>query len=330
MSDWFEEKLKARKLSKETILEAVDEYSLYCFYLGFDPELKTRYSSPIRESDPDPSFSMFYNWGGPCEFLWKDSGQGNTGDIFLLIKKMYPQLVSNEAVFKKIDADFKLGFSDGSLANIEKVVLKNKPVDKPVTNIKITPKDFTPEGLEFWASFGISKPTLERYYVSQIQYLWINDFQEIPIAPKGLAFAYREIDKYKIYQPYDKEYKFRNNYPNNFIEGFFQLKYESDLLIITKSRKDVMLLSELGYESVSPKSENTVMPVQYFTHFQKKYKHVVVLFDNDMKHKGDAYPFKKIYVPQESGEKDVSDYRKRYGHEATVLMMREILKSIVE
>jgi hypothetical protein len=325
MSDWFENKLKARKLSKETILEAVDEYSLYCFYLGFDPELKTRYSSPIRESDPDPSFSMFYNWGEPCEFLWKDSGQGNTGDIFFLIKKMFPQLTSNQSVFEKIDTDFKLGFTKGEMTVTEKIILKNKPVDKPVTNIRIKSKEFTEEAIAFWESFGVNKHTLHYYDVTQVEYLWTNDYQEVPISPKGLAFAYKELDKFKIYQPYDREFKFRNNYPNRYIEGFFQLKRTTDLLIITKSRKDVMVLFQLGYESVSPKSENTVMPHQYFTHFAQNYKRVVVLFDNDMKHKGDSYPFEKIYVPLDSGEKDVSDYRRTFGEDATRRMLKDIL-----
>jgi hypothetical protein len=155
--------------------------------------------------------------------------------------------------------------------------------------------------------------------------MWMYADQEVPISPRGLCFAYREIDKYKIYQPHDLEFKFRNNYPNHFIEGFHQLKFKSDLLIITKSRKDVMCLYELGYEAVSAKSENTVIPIEYINHFKKRYKRIVVLFDNDMKHKGDAYEFDKIYVPIESGEKDVTDFRRRYGHESTVQMMKDIL-----
>lgn len=328
MSDMVGNYLRARTLSKEAILEAVDEYSLYCFYLGFDPELKTRYSSPLREGDEDPSFSIFENWYEPCEFRWKDSARGISGDIFDLIAWLYPSLDFRSKVFAKIDQDFNLGLTQGEKVHADKVKLKDRPVDKPVTNIRIIPlKEFSLEAVAFWSSFGISVNTLNLYKVYQVQYLWMNDFQEVPIAPKGLCFAYQEIDKYKIYQPYDQEFKFRNNYPHTFIEGFHQLRYESDTLIITKSRKDVMLLHELGYEAVSPKSENTVIPIEYIKYFKKRYKRVLILFDNDMKHKGDAYEFPKIYVPLETGEKDITDYRKKFGHDLTAQLMKELVNA---
>jgi len=322
----YEQLLSTHGLTKDAILETVDEYMLYCFYLGFEPELRRSYNSPVRKTGDDekPSWSMFQSKYNPCEYWWKDSGAGISGDIFELIRRIYNLDTIKEAC-KLIRDQEKIGFHPDQRIENGKITYQARPAIPRDVRIRITSQEFTKEAIQFWNSFGISKATLSYYNVTQVKYLWMNDDQEVPISPRTICFAYKEIDKYKIYMPYDKEFKFRNNYPSYFIEGFHQLKYQSSTLIITKSRKDVMLLYELGYESVSPKSENTVMPKQYFNYFNTRYNKIVVLFDNDMKHKGEDYPFDKVYVPIESGEKDLTDFYKRYGRESTISMLGLII-----
>ena len=67
--------------SGEDILERVDEYTLYCSYLGFEPLIGAKYISPLRSStdssvDTDPSFGIYERkYGkGSHEFMWKDQG----------------------------------------------------------------------------------------------------------------------------------------------------------------------------------------------------------------------------------------------------------------
>jgi hypothetical protein len=107
--------------------------------------------------------------------------------------------------------------------------------------------------------------------------------------------------------------------------GFQQLTYTSDTLIITKSMKDVMCLRSFGYEAVSPRSENTPLPEQAIGYFNVKYKRKFILFDNDMKHRGDWYPYPQVYVPIESGSKDISDFTRDHGPQAASELLQTII-----
>lgn len=273
----------------------------------------------------DPSFSMFESNKPDREYFWKDNGIGDAGDIFKLVQIMFG-LKDKKQVYHKIDHDFDLGFSKGQPPAEEKLITNTLHDNKPETRIRIQSKPFTDKDLQFWSSFGISHATLVRYKVKSLRYFWMNDFQEVPQAPRNLAFAFEVLSKYKIYQPHMPSYKFRNDFTEQCLEGFAQLTYNSDSLIITKSTKDVMVLREMGYEAVSPRSENTPVPEPFLRHFASKYPKRYVLFDNDMKHRGDVYQEPKIYVPPSSGQKDISDFYRAYGPKLTKELLNQIIQ----
>ena len=310
-------------LSLSNILNRIDEYGLYCHYLGFDPDIRETYSSPIREIDDKPSFS-FWNAkpGMGVEFMWKDGAMDKSGTIVQLLMELYG--LSYTDALKKIDTDFKLGFTDGTFKSPKKKLLQfKKPKGKKATTIQISSKDkMSAAGVEYWESYGISQETLHLYNVTEIFSSVINGRL---IRYRFLTFAYRIVDKYKIYSPTSKDFRFINNFDEKYSEGFHQLPKKSDTLIITKSLKDVMTLHELGYESLSPRSESTVLPNQYFKWIDANYSTVIVLFDNDMKHNGHKYPYEKKYIPIESGCKDISDYVKMYGKKQAEILINEIL-----
>jgi len=316
----IEDVSRAYNLSAESILERVDEYTLYCKYLGFEPMLRTRYNSFIRTKDEDPSFSLFESTFSDREYTWKDSALGESGEIFKLIRLMFNLKTAKEA-YAMVDVDFNLGYGSNKPYIGEKIKWATVPQTKEVMKIAIKTQEFTKPDMLFWNSFGVSKTTLKIFNVNSLKFVWYTEFQPTPALMSGLAFSYRVNGKYKIYRPYNKKYKWRNDFDEKCLEGFAQLKYRSDTLIITKSLKDVMVLYELGFEAVAVRSENTMMPYQYMSHFNKKYKRILILFDNDMKHNGEEYLQKKIYVPIDSGTKDISDYRRRYGFGKALYLM---------
>lgn len=323
----FEDIVNSLILSDNSILERIDEYTLYCKYLGFEPRLRTKYQSIIRtkDIDSDPSFSLFLSTKKEREYFWKDNGNGDSGDIFKLIRIKYGYK-NNTQVYQKIDFDFKLGFKTKSPPPENKIILHHLPDIRPELRIRIKSQDFTKKDLDFWSSFGITLRTLMLYKVKSVKYYWMHDFQEVPKTPRGLAYSYQVLDKIKLYQPHTPIMKFRNDFHEQCLEGFAQLSYMTDTLIITKSTKDVMLLHEFGYDAVSPRSENTPIPSPFLAWFHVKYKKVLVLFDNDMKHRGDLYQEPKIYVPITSGQKDISDFYKAYGHQLT----KDLLNTIIQ
>jgi len=75
-----------RILDEDTILERVDDYSIYAYYIEFEPELGKAYNSPIRTDDKIPSFSLHeYN----KKIFFKDHALGESGTVFKFVKLLY-------------------------------------------------------------------------------------------------------------------------------------------------------------------------------------------------------------------------------------------------
>lgn len=96
-----------------------------------------------------------------------------------------------------------------------------------------------------------------------------------------------------------------------------------DILVITKSLKDVMVLHEFGITAIAPCSENTFVTDKQYNKLRNKFKVGVVFFDNDkagitaMRQLKKKYPeLKFIWLPRNT-EKDISDFYKKFGKRKT-------------
>lgn len=306
-------------LSEEEILERVDEYSLYSFYLGFEPVIGKKYSSPLREKDDRFSFGVYVRKYGIAitEFMWKDNGmvEPNFGDIFFLVQKMYGFSTRLEAVLKVL-AD--QGIGDGF--ETTKLLVKT-PRFKPPANIRIKSRPFNAVDLAYWRQYNVSEEILQKYNTTAVQYYYLYDYQVDPFYPKQM-YAYRIFDRYQLYSPFPKY--FVNNWTELCIPGFQQLK-GSELLILTKSMKDIMCISSFGFEVMAPKAENNIPKTTFIEYCKKRYKRVVTLFDNDGKTSEHLYPFEHLQIPLSTGCKDPTDYCARYGPKATFKLLNNLL-----
>lgn len=323
--------------SSEDILERVDEYTLYCSYLDYDPIIGKRYVSPIRtvleaEKDNDPSFGLYVNTRAPKnmgtgdypnEFLWRDLAKGIGGDIFKLVQILYKLDTRRQAMHQvMIDAGLIPGQSTRPIIDVKEQRFQG------YSNISIVAREyFTSQELKFWSKGNINPELLSRYHTEPVKAYWLYDDQQYPrFAPK-MSFSYRIWDKYQLYFPYEhKKRKFRTDWIYTCVPGFLQLQYNSPLLIITKSMKDVMVLRSFGIEAIAPRGENILLPIECINMMKKKYNKILVLFDNDMKHKGDEYEFPKIYVPQiRPTDKDSYDFCSNHGPAETRQMLQQII-----
>jgi hypothetical protein len=309
-------------IGEDEILERVDEYTLYCFYLEFQPEIKVNYKSPLRDDDAHASFGIYpTSKTRSREYIWKDSGGiGESGDIFRLVQKLFDYPDRTEAVLR-VKSDFSLGTK---LEQKEKIIRFIAPPVEPC-DFRIIPKAFTHADYVFWQQFYVTPEILHMYRVSPLYCYWSNPKQKAPVFAPSLSYVYRIFSRYQLYFPTrERDRRFRNDLFPHDVMGLEHLTFNGPL-IITKSYKDIMCLRSFGYDAVSPKSENTPMPPGFFEWVDARYKDKFVLFDNDMKHRGEWYPYKKVYIPLSSGEKDPSDFTKRYGYTATKDMLQSIL-----
>jgi hypothetical protein len=314
--------------SEEEIIERVDEYSLYCSYLDYEPLIGAKYISPIRSStggspDTDPSFGIFERkYGkGPHEFMWKDQGKGLHGDIFDLVKCICNLHTRRDAMLQVlIDSGMVEGPRSRPIIDIQEKRYQG------YATVSTATQEFTHKDLSFWGRINVDKGLLGTYNVRSVRAYWLYEDQKYPRYPRGLGFEYKIWDKRQLYFPWaPKKMKFRTDWTEACVPGFLQLQYNSPLLVITKSMKDVICLRSFGYEAISPRGENILLPPECLAYMKRRYQRILILFDNDMKHKGEEYEFPKIYVPQEvPGDKDTSDFCTNHGAQATAEMLRQI------
>lgn len=285
-------------LSGPRILELVDEYDLYCHYLEFQPDLRTAYKSPIREDDNNGSFSIFHCTRYELyEYTWKDSGYmgGTSGNVFTLIRMLYG-LNSYKEVYEMVDKDFSLGFTSGNPVQRTKVLRYDRPMIRPTVKISIQSRLFDKADWRFWRQYGITEATLARFCVKAVEYYWMYADQECPTRPPGICFAYVINQFYKLYQPYNKPMKFRNDFPESYVEGLLQLEYTSDRLVITKSMKEIMWYWEhFRTDAIAGKSESTMVPDHIMDYLFTRYREIVIFLDNDSTGWAMMYKYKKKY-----------------------------------
>lgn len=279
--DEIEKYVAYNLLSKKSILNSIDDYSIYSYYIGEELELRTKYSSPLRHGDNDPSFSLYYSKYKDDVILFKDSALNKFGHVFDFLEE-YLKITSRE-VLLQINSDFGLGLDGDDVGEFKPHLVKSKPVKKHPTKIEINKQKPTKEFLAYWNELEISQTTRNKFYCRCVRVMYFKSDYVTTIIPKILTISYEILGTYKIYQPFaDKKFKFRNNYLDTYIEGALQLSFTTDFCIITKSTKEIMFMFEhFGWEAVAGKSETTMISAHFMSVLKSKYKKVFVWLDND-------------------------------------------------
>ena len=158
-----------------------------------------------------------------------------------------------------------------------------KQYESKDTVIGVVRQDWTDVDKQYWSQFGITKETLTKFNVSSIKYYLCDGIVKGIYKDNNPMYAYKVYDHFKIYRPLaDKYTKWRNNLAPYDIQGYEQLPEKGDLLIITKSLKDVMCLYEMGYTAISPSSESTFISDKALNQLNRRFKRILICFDRDV------------------------------------------------
>ena len=311
---------KKEPLTIEYILSKVSEYDIYASYIGqFKPGLI--YNSPFRK-DTNPSFGIFLS-KRTGKLLFKDHGSGVCGDVIKFVRE-YTGISNYNEVLQEIVKRLKI---------TNKTVLKStKPIESKETVIGIVRQAFTKIDEQYWGSYHISMPTLEKYNVHSIKYYLCNGIVKGIYKDENPMYAYKVYNNFKIYRPLgDKFTKWRNNVTEFDVQGYAQLPKKGNLLIITKSLKDVMVLHEMGYNAVSPSSESTFIPDIVLNDLKKRFKNILLCFDRDvpgvtnMRKVSLKTGLKGCLVHKSFKAKDISDAVKTNGFESVHDWLKKLL-----
>lgn len=101
------------------------------------------------------------------------------------------------------------------------------------------------------------------------------------------------------------------------LECWDQLPDSGDILIITKSKKDVMTLYEAGYNAIAVKAESVIVSENSAELLNSRFSNIYTWFDNDdtgnkfSEIQNEKYGWKTLVFPKEY-PKDPSDFVKKY------------------
>jgi hypothetical protein len=293
-------------MSLRDLLSKVDDYTIYSYYLGpFKPGKLM--NSPLRSNDKMPSFCIFPNKEGTLFF--KDHGTGIAGNA-LKFMKLYKGIQTREELEKELLRIVRRSNPTSSAATVTRSYTPREDTD-----IGIVRQPFTEADKRYWKQFHISIDTLKRFNVFSIKYFLCNRVVRGTYKEDSPMYAYKVYDKFKIYRPLASKYtKWRTNLTNRHVQGLAELPYEGgNLLIITKSLKDVMCLYEMGFNAIAASSETTFIPEDIIKSLRRKWKHIVILYDRDAtgmlkaRDYSKQYKFDAIFVHKKFKSKDISD-----------------------
>ena len=278
--------LNKKIVTKEGILQYIQDIDIYRFYSGSEIALTGGLHSPLR-NDNKPSFGYFQGESG--EVCFKDFVLG-AGDCIKFVMIMFG-LTYFEAL-SKIVVDFNLTYHF-IYKDVEKTK-RNYDPDNYETRDKLLSKannfvlgkksrDFKLYDLKYWMQFGIDIDILKLYNVEPIEYIFINN---TPILADKFAYCFKEFkdnkETYKIYQPFNKKYKWLNNHNDSVWQGWEQLPKKGYELIITKSLKDVMsIVNVLDIPAVSLQAESVLPKEQIIKELLDRFAKIYIWYDND-------------------------------------------------
>lgn len=326
------------KVTKEEILKRVSAYDIFAYYLGYSPELGRCYSSPFRK-DRNPSFNVYKP--RLLDYRFRDFGNGYNGDCFEFVSNLH--CLSFWDTLNKINKDMHLNILSNH-TQIDNIAQKIPIIQKRKTRIEIVEKPFKKVDLDFWKQFGITLDTLIKYKVCPCNRVSIyrndNLILTLDYKESDPLYLYKIQDKVKIYRPFVDIYRFITNASEEYIQGLEQLPDKGELLIITKSLKDIMSLSELGYFSISPQSESVVISGELIKHLYTRFDNIILLYDCDRA----GYKYSELLsishnIPRifiqndycilksnkDSDITDISGYIKEYGINKAEMLMNKII-----
>ncbi len=328
------------QITKEEILLKISEYDIFKMYCSNFKELEIPFISELRHSDTaNCRITAKYN-----SLIYKDFKAGSSYDCFNYVMIKYR--CNYFEALNIISNDFNLKSS--SIPSIEpriitandefKLKIANVPKEKSI--IQIVSQPWNSVDYDYWSSYKIPLSLLDEYNVFSAKTVFlIKGDKRIVFSYKknNPSYAYRfdtEIGySYKIYWPLTKDKKFKwlfSGGVSSDIEGYSQLPLHGDILILTKSLKDVMSFNLIGYPAISLQGEANKMEQSLVDKLLKRFDRIIVNYDEDLegikgsKRMKQQFGFDYFFI--DDGYKDLSEYIKHKSLEEAKIMIDNKIK----
>lgn len=317
----------------DEIKSKVTDYNIFKKYcLNFE-EVDKSFLSEFY-TDTKASCRVLCSTSG--SLYYKDFGTGDYYTPFDYVKYKYScanihevcNIIANDFGLKKI----KLNMSPKLLV-INDLEDERPKFVKKQTNIKIAKKSFNLIDANYWNSYGISLETLGKFNVFSCSHVFVEKDGNnwiVESTKTNPIYAYEFNGLYKIYRPLAprKEDKWLTNAGSNILQGYLQLPKNGELLILTKSLKDVLVYFEFGYFAIALQAETNELSKELFDELSLRFKKIIINYDNDSQgiisseKLSKQYNLDLFYIEE---AKDLSDKVKNEGFKQVKQYINKIL-----
>ena len=320
--------------SSISIPELFEKYSEVSILTTVFPEITSipcKICSPFR-ADNNPSFSIYLD--DDKHIRYKDFGESETkGSLLDLLCKKWN--CSFYQVFDKILETMQKQEKNTDV-NIKpkQVKLMTRKESSELTKIQVAVRPWRQYDLDYWQSYGITKPWLTHAGVYPISHKLITKkdketgkTSKFIFPTDKLAYCFTEYKggnlSIKIYQPLNKKgFKWCSKMDSSVISLWTKVPEYGDRIVICSSLKDALCLScQLHIPAIAPQGEGYNISETACNELKRRYNKVFICFDVDTPGLQDSLKLSEQtgfirVVPDLKGEKDISDFYKSLENKA--------------
>ncbi len=300
------------------MLNRVSEEDILAYYFNIY-KIPTLISSPLRK-DTNPSFSIYYNNSGKIRCY--DFGLTKSYGVFDLLME-YLKL-DFQSVIERIWYDMcHLSVTTSKKISRKKIKTSN-------VKLEVKTRNFQDYDLTFWNSFGINQEWLRFGRIFAISDIILTKNNVVTYIPADkYAYVYVEfkdnIQSLKIYQPFNKRYKWMSDGDSSIWNLWTQLPERGEKLIITSSLKDALCLwANLNIPSCCLQSEIAIPKKKVIDQLKLRFAQIYILYDNDYNKLENVGQIRALELSQKYNltnlciddwyqVKDPSDFYQKYG-----------------
>jgi len=228
----------------DELLSKVSEKDIYEYYLGHSIKDGKLYKCPFHnDSSPSIGFKLM-----PSDTLiHRCFGCGARGNSINFVSKLLN--LSYKDTINRIKTDLIVEERKSFSTKIKSERFSSEPKG----NIFPVKQYFCKTDYDYWNSYFIPLKLLQKYNVSACKQVFVKKEDTFYLFAEysntNPIYCYTINNSFKIYRPFNptKRGKWLNSILTEDIQGMQQLPKSGDLLIITSSMKDVLVLKILGY-----------------------------------------------------------------------------------
>ena len=261
-------------ITKESILKFVSEMDIFLRYCSNFKEFSKSFLSELRNEN-NPSCRIYTNDNNTLKY--KDFASGDNFDCWNYVMQKFN--CNYYEALNIISNDFNLG--NGNMLINPRIIAANdefKPIIK--SKIEFIKQPWNITDYNFWSQYCIDFKILDFYNVISASSVILYKGNERFIfhySKSKPRYGYIFKNSNKAYSPYDDKIgKWLYDGDVNNIEGWDQLDESGDVLVITKSLKDVMCYRILGINAISLPSESSRLTIKTVVNLRTRFKRIII------------------------------------------------------